>query len=95
MKQKLQQLKMGSVEKNMGFIFDSRTLDIALTLSCIALAGLAIYMDDDMMIAFAVPAGIGLFRQVVPLLTFPYVITIFFATALTSSSLGIFEFIGI
>jgi len=92
---KTEQHKMGSVEKNMGFIFDSRWMDSALTLTCIGLTALSIFMNDDMMVAFAVPAGIGLFRQFVPLLTFPYVITIFFATVLMSSSLGIFEFIGL
>jgi len=91
---KTEQYKMGSVEKNMGFIFNNRWMDASLTLTCIGLAALGIYMNDDMMVAFAVPAGIGLFRQVVPLLTFPYVVTMFFATVLMSSSLGIFEFIG-
>jgi len=86
---------MGSMEKNMGFIFNSRLLDALLTITCIALAVLGFKMNDDMMVAFAVPAGIGLFRQFVPLLTFPYVITIFFSTILISRSLGIFEFIGL
>jgi len=86
--------EMGSVEKNMGFIFNSRWLDAALTLACMALTTLGIWMNDDMIVAFAVPAGIGLFRQFVPLLTFPYVLTIFFATILMSSTLGIFDSIG-
>ena len=89
-----EQAQMSSVEKNMGFIFNSRWLDAALTLSCIGLTTLGFLIHDDLMVAFAVPAVIGVFRQVLPLLTFPYVVTIFFASVLMSSSLGIFEKIG-
>jgi len=85
---------MSSVEKNMGFIYNSRLLDALLTLSCIGLTALGIIMDDDMMIAFAVPAGIGIFRQFAPLLTFPYVVSMFFAGVLMSSSLGVYEALG-
>jgi len=85
---------MGSVEKNMGFIFNSRVLDAALTMACVCFAALGIMMADDMMVAFAVPAGIGLFRQFAPLLTFPYVVSIFISGVLLSSSLGVFESIG-
>lgn len=82
---------MSSTEKNMGFIFNSRLLDALMTLSCTALAALGIYMHDDMMVAFAIPAGIGLFRQFVALLTFPYVVSIGIATLLTGISLPLFE----
>lgn len=82
---------MSSVEKNLGFIYNSRLLDLMLTLACAAIAGLGFMINDDKMVAFAVPAGIGLFRQAMPLLTFPYVLTIFFATVVTASSLEIFE----
>ena len=92
--QQVKQPTMSSVEKNMGFIYNSRMLDALLTLSCIALTAMGIIMDDDMMVAFAVPAGIGLFRQFAPLLTFPYVVSIFFAGVLMSSSLGVFEALG-
>lgn len=85
---------MGSVEKNMGFVFNSRMLDAVLTLACICFAGLGILMKDDLMIAFAVPAGIGIFRQFAPLLTFPYVVSIFISGVLLTSSLGVFDSIG-
>lgn len=82
---------MSSTEKNMGFIFNSRLLDALMTLACIALAALGFYMNDDMIVAYAVPAGIGLFRQFVALLTFPYVVSIGIATLLMSLSLPLFE----
>jgi hypothetical protein len=82
--------EMSSTEKNMGFIFNSRLLDALLTLACVALAALGFYMSDDMMIAYAIPAAIGLFRQVVALLTFPYVVSIGIATILTTISLPLF-----
>ncbi|MDX8398209.1 MAG: hypothetical protein R8K49_07825 [Mariprofundaceae bacterium] len=86
--------EMNSVEKNMGFIYDSRSLDALLTVACIGLAALGVMMNDDMMVAFAVPAGIGLFRQFVPLLTFPFIVSIFFSGVMISSSSGVFELIG-
>lgn len=84
------QTEMSSTEKNMGFIFNSRLLDGLMTLACVALAALGFYMSDDMMVAYAIPAGIGLFRQAVALLTFPYVVSIGIATLLTTVSLPIF-----
>jgi len=87
--------EMSSVEKNMGFIYNSRFLDLLLTLACIVLAGLGIMMNDDNMVGFAVPAGIGLFRQFAPLLTFPYVVSIFFSGILMVSSSGVFDALGI
>lgn len=80
----------GSVAKNMGFIYNSRLLDLLLTTACIMLAAMGAMIDGDHMVAFAVPAAIGLFRQVVPLLTFPYVVSIFCAGMLIASSSGLF-----
>ncbi|RMG92615.1 MAG: hypothetical protein D6703_01440 [Zetaproteobacteria bacterium] len=67
---------MGSVEKNLGFIFNSRLLDSLLTLACLTLAVLGFAVDHEILIGFAVPGAIGLFRQFVPLLTFPFVVSV-------------------
>jgi len=82
---------MNSVEKNLGFIFNNRWLDAALTFACLALTGLGIMMNDDVMVVFSVPAGMGLFRQCVPLLTFPFVVSIFFSGLMVADSAGLFE----
>ena len=82
---------MNSVEQNMGFIYNSRWLDAALTLTCTALAVLGIATHDDVMVVFAVPAGIGLFRQCVPLLTFPFVVSIFFSGVIIANDAGLFK----
>lgn len=77
---------MSSVEKNMGFIFNSRWLDASVTLLCSVLAAIGFALHDDLIVAYAVPAAIGLFRQFVALLTFPYVVSIGIATLLTGIS---------
>jgi len=85
------QTEMSSTEKNLGFVYNSRLLDALITLACIALAILGFYMHDDLIIAFAIPAVIGVFRQFVALLTFPFVISIGIATLLTIVSLPMFD----
>jgi len=76
------QTPMNSVEKNMGFIFNSRWLDASLTLLCIVLAAIGFALHDDLVVAYAIPAAIGLFRQFAALLTFPYVVSVGIATLL-------------
>lgn len=85
------QTQMSNVEKNIGFIYNSRLLDAGLTLFCIVMAAIGFYLHDDLIIAYAIPAAIGLFRQFVALLTFPYVVSVGIATLLTGFALPVFE----
>lgn len=85
-------MSMGSVGKNMGFICRSRWLDLAITAACVGIAAFAIRGDIDELIAFAIPAGIGVFRQFVPLLSFPYVVSIGIAVILAMDWAGLLPF---
>jgi len=85
-------MTMGSVGKNMGFLCNNRWLDLGITLACAGISAYAIKGDIDELIAFAVPAGIGLFRQFAPLLSFPYVVSIGIAIILAMDWAGLIPF---
>jgi len=69
--------------QNMGFVFNSRWFDLAVTLICTGLGVAGLVSGHEGLTAFSVPAAIGLFRQAVPLLTFVYVLTIGLAMVMT------------
>ena len=80
---------------NMGFLFNSRHIDFAITLACLMIGALGISQDDDLLISFIVPAGIGIFRQFAPLLTVPYVFSIGISVFMLMIWLGIPAKIGL
>ncbi|TLS77973.1 hypothetical protein FE236_02465 [Mariprofundus erugo] len=69
--------------KNIGFVFNSRCCDFCITTVCVALGGLGALTGHEGLVAFCVPAAIGLMRQAFPLLTFVYVVTIALSLGLT------------
>ncbi|MDQ6966840.1 MAG: hypothetical protein Q9M23_07960 [Mariprofundaceae bacterium] len=81
-----------SVGKNMGFLCKNRWLDLATTAVCLAITTYAIRSDTDELIAFAIPAGLGVFRQFAPLLSFPFVVSIGIAVILCLDWIGFLPF---
>jgi len=59
----------------MGFLFNSRWVDLAFTFAALVISVFAILDNDDLLIAFCIPAGIGIFRQFMAYMTVPYVLS--------------------
>lgn len=76
---------MNEIGKNLGFLCKNRWLDLAVTGACVAVTAQAIVAGIDELMAYAVPAGIGIIRQFMPLLTFPFVASIGIALLMTLS----------
>jgi len=81
-----------SVGKNMGFLCKNRWLDLGITVSCVAITAYSIMTDTEELIAFAIPAGLGIFRQFAPLLSFPFVVSLGIAAILTLDWAGLIPF---
>ncbi|MDQ6972023.1 MAG: hypothetical protein Q9M30_05180 [Mariprofundaceae bacterium] len=81
-----------SVGKNMGFLCKNRYLDLGITVGCVAITAYSIMTDTEELIAFAIPAGLGIFRQFAPLLSFPFVVSLGIATILTLDWAGLIPF---
>ncbi len=60
---------------NIGFIFDSRWADLAFTLAAILIAAFGVLAHDDLLVAFCIPAVIGIFRQFLAYMTVPFVLS--------------------
>jgi len=69
--------------KNMGFVFNSRLFDLSVTCISAVIGALGVLSHHDGLVAFCVPAAIGLFRQAYPLLTFVYVMSVGIAVVLS------------
>jgi len=83
---------MNSVGRNMGFLWNNRWFDLSITLVCTGIAAYAIKGDIDELIPFAIPAGLGIFRQFAPLLSFPFVVSLGIAAILALDWAGFLPF---